>query len=161
MGDSVIFKGRTFKDLEVGECFADTITVTESHVILAAGLFKDFNALHTHAEYMKGTRFKGKVVHGALTLGIMVGVYSNYFHATDISTVEVSAKFTAPVYPGDTLTTEWKVLAKEPKRSLDGGLAVLKGSCRNQNEIVVAEMEAKLLISNQPFSDMMPKSSRG
>jgi len=153
MTESVIYRGRAFKDLVVGERFADAMTITEAHVVAAAGLFKDFNAIHTNAAWAAGNRFGGRVVHGFLVLGIMCGVYSGYFHATDISTVETSAKFLAPVYPGDTVTTEWVVAATEPKRSLDGGLVSLRGTARNQHGAVVVEMEAKLLVANTPFSD--------
>ncbi len=153
MTDSVIYRGRAFKDLTVGERFADAMTVTEAHVVMAAGLFKDFNALHTNAAWAAGNRFGGRVVHGFLVLGIMCGVYSGYFHATDISTVEEAARFLAPVYPGDTITTEWVVAATEPKRSVDGGLVTLRGVARNQHGAVVVEMDAKLLVASTPFGD--------
>ncbi len=153
MTDSVIYRGRAFKDVVVGERFSDAMTVTEAHLVMAAGLFKDFNALHTNAAWAAGNRFGGRVAHGFLVLGIMCGVYSGYFHATDISTVEESARFLAPVYPGDTITTEWVVAATEPKRSLDGGLVTLRGTARNQHGAAVVEMEARLLVANAPFGD--------
>lgn len=153
MTDSVIYRGRAFKDLVVGERFADTVTVTEAHVVMVAGLFKDFNALHTNAAWAAGNRFGGRVVHGFLVLGIMGGVYSGYFHATDVSTVEASARFLAPVYPGDTITTEWVVAATEPTQSVDGGLVTLRGAARNQHGSAVVEMETKLLVANAPFAD--------
>ena len=40
MTDSVIYRGRAFKDLMVGGRFADSMTVTQARVVLAAGPFK-------------------------------------------------------------------------------------------------------------------------
>ncbi len=39
MTESVIYRGRAFKDLVVGERFADAMTITEAHLVAAAGLF--------------------------------------------------------------------------------------------------------------------------
>ena len=40
--------GRAFKELKVGDKLSERITVTEAHVVKAAGLFNDYNALHTN-----------------------------------------------------------------------------------------------------------------
>jgi len=141
--------GRAFNELKVGDKFSESITVTEAHILRATGIFRDFNALHTNAVGMATSRFGKRIAHGALTFGLMVGVYSNVFHDTDISTVEASIKFTAPVYAGDTIYMEWEVKELEPKPKLDGGLVSLSGEIKNQEGTTVATTEARLLVSNR------------
>jgi 3-hydroxybutyryl-CoA dehydratase len=140
--------GRAFNELKTGDKFAESITITESHVVKAAGLFNDYNALHTNEPEMKKSRFGKRIVHGALTFSLMVGVYSKFFHDTDISTVEASIKFTAPIYINDTIRMEWEVKELDAKPKINGGLVALSGQITNQEGKVVATTEAKLLVSN-------------
>lgn len=141
--------GRAFSELKIGDKFSESITITEAHIVKAAGLFRDFNALHTNEPNMKKSRFGKRVLHGALTFSLMVGVYSNVFHDTDISTVEASIKFTAPIYINDTIHMEWVVRMLEEKPKIDGGLVDLSGEAKNQQGIIAATAEAKLLVSNK------------
>ncbi len=141
--------GRAFKELRVGDKLSERITVTEAHVVKAAGLFNDYNALHTNEPDMKNSRFGTRIVHGALTFSLMVGVYSKVFHDTDISTVEASIKFTAPVFINDTITMEWTVKELDEKPKLKGGLVALSGEVRNMEEKVLATLEAKILVGNE------------
>ncbi len=145
----MVRKGKAFNELKVGDKFSESITITEAHIVKAAGLFRDYNALHTHEPNMKKSRFGKRITHGALTFSLMVGVYSNVFYDTDISTVEASIKFTAPIYINDTIHMEWEVKGLDPKPKLDGGLVALSGEVKNQNGAVAATTEAKLLVSNK------------
>lgn len=141
--------GRAFNELSVGDKLAESITVTEAHVVKSAGLFNDYNALHTNEPDMKNSRFGRRIVHGALTFSLMVGVYSKVFHDTDISTVEASIKFTAPIFINDTITMEWTVTELDEKPKLTGGLVALSGEVRNAESTVAATLEAKILVGNE------------
>ena len=138
---------KSFDDIKIGERFSDSLTVTETHLVLAASLFKDFNPLHTDEEYAKKTRFKGRVAHGPLTAGIMSGVLGNYFAGTAIAYLEQTTRFVSPVRAGDTITTEWKAVEKEPKPNCDGGIVTLEARCTNQHGKMVAEGKGKILVS--------------
>lgn len=141
--------GRAFNELKAGDRFSERITVTEAHVVKAAGLFNDYNALHTNAPAMEKARFGKRIVHGALTFSLAVGVYSKFFNDTDISTVEASIKFTAPVYIGDTIVMEWTVDELDAKPKLNGGLVALSGEIRNLEGTVQATLAAKILVGNE------------
>ena len=141
--------GRAFSELKIGDKFSESITITEAHLVKAAGLFRDFNALHTNEPDMRKSRFGKRVLHGALTFSLMVGVYSNVFHDTDISTVEASIKFTAPIYINDTIQMEWEVKMLEEKPKIDGGLVDLSGEVKNQQGIIAATADARILVSNK------------
>lgn len=106
---SKLFEEKSFDKVVIGETIADTITVSEAQLILAARLFKDYNPLHMNEEYARKSIFRGRIIHGPLTAGIMAGVIGNNFTGTAIAYMEQTVKFLTPVRPGDTLTTEWKV----------------------------------------------------
>lgn len=141
--------GRAFNELSVGDKLSESMTITEAHVVKSAGLFNDYNALHTNEPDMKNSRFKTRIVHGALTFSLMVGVYSKVFHDTEISTVEAGIKFTAPVFINDTVTMEWTVTELDEKPKLNGGLVTLAGEVRNSEGTVAATLDAKILIGNE------------
>lgn len=141
--------GRAFSELKTRDRFSERITVTEAHVVKAAGLFNDYNALHTNQPAMEKARFRKRIVHGALTFSLAVGVYSKFFNDTDISTVEASIKFTAPVFIGDTIVMEWTVDELDAKPKLNGGLVALSGEIRNLEGTVQATLAAKILVGNE------------
>lgn len=141
--------GKAFSKLKTGDKLSERITVTETHVVKAAGLFNDYNALHTNEPGMQTARFGRRLVHGALTFSLAVGVYSKAFYDTDISTVEASIKFTAPVYINDTIIMEWTVEELDAKPKLNGGLVVLSGEVRGLDGTVLATLGAKILVGNE------------
>ena len=141
--------GKAFNELNKGDKFSERITVTEAHVVKAAGLFNDYNALHTNAPAMEKARFGKRIVHGALTFSLAVGVYSKYFNDTDISTVEASIKFTAPIFIGDTIAMEWTIDELDAKPKLNGGLVAMSCEVKNLEGTLLASMEAKILAANE------------
>jgi len=137
--------GRWYDDVEVGDTFSRSMTITETHLVLGAGLIGDFNPHHVNAEYAKTSRFGTRILHGMITSALMGAPVGMYFHGTAMAYLEHAARFKAPVRAGDTLTTTWTVAAKEAKPRHGGGVVVLRGVCRNQAGIVVAEADAKML----------------
>ena len=105
----------------------------------------DFNPHHVNDEYAKTSRFGTRILHGMITSAMMGAPVGMYFHGTAIAYLEHAARFKAPVRAGDTLTTTWTVAAKHAKPRHGGGVVVLAGVCRNQDGVVVAEADAKML----------------
>jgi 3-hydroxybutyryl-CoA dehydratase len=144
--------GPTFEQVSVGDVFSGSMTVTETHVVIAAGLFGDFAPLHVDEEYARGTAFGTRIAHGTLTTGIMAGVLSGYFHGTAIGYLEQDVRFRNPLLPGDTVTSEWEVLEKVEKRKLGGGIVALRITCRKQDGRTILEGTAKAIIRGQAAS---------
>jgi 3-hydroxybutyryl-CoA dehydratase len=142
--------GAWFDDVRVGDRFARTLTVTETHLVLGAGLIGDFNPHHVDEEYARGSRFGTRILHGMLTSAIMGAPVGMHFHGTALAYLEHNTRFTAPVRAGDTLTTRWTVteLIRKPRQS--GGIVVLSGVATNQDGVVVAEALGKILVSDRP-----------
>jgi 3-hydroxybutyryl-CoA dehydratase len=148
-----MFTVRGFKDVEVGHTFSHSVTVTETHLVLAAGLFGDFHPLHTNEEYARQSRFGHRITHGPLNVGIMASVLGNYFAGAAGPYLEQTVRFKAPVSPGDTVTTTWKIVEKIPKAKLDGGIIRMEVQMRNQRDELILEGEGKIIL----YDDAQPR----
>jgi acyl dehydratase len=142
-----MFEGKWYDEVKIGDRFSTGLTVTETHLVLSAGLFGDFNPLHVDESHAKGSRYGGRILHGPFTSALVASPVGMYFHTTAIAYVEHCCRFKAPVRPGDTLTTTWTVSGLLPKPKHRGGIVVMTCECRNQEGTVVAEADGKILVS--------------
>ena len=145
----VLFPGKAYDEIAVGDSFGCAMTVTETHLVLAAGLFGDFNPLHTNELHGKQSRFGSRILHGPFTSALVSASVGMYFGGTAIAYLEHTCRFKAPVRAGDTLTTTWTIVEKQPKPKHKGGIAVLSGLCKNQNGEVVVEADGKILVMSR------------
>jgi acyl dehydratase len=142
--------GRGFDEVARGDTFARTLTITETHLVLGAGLIGDFNPHHTDAEYAKRSRFGTRILHGMITSAMMGAPVGMHFHGTALAYLEHGARFTAPVRAGDTITTTWTVTDCLPKPRQGGGIVALDGVATNQDGVTVAKAQAKILVACRP-----------
>ena len=147
--NGLIGSGKWFDELGVGDTFASAVTVTETHIVLGAGLIGDTNPHHTNAEYARTTRFGTPILHGMLTSSLMGAAVGMYFHGTAVAYLEHRARFLAPVRAGDTLTSTWTIVELLDKPAHHAGVAVLSGKATIQTGIVVAEAEARMLVESK------------
>jgi 3-hydroxybutyryl-CoA dehydratase len=145
-----MFPGKHYDEVAVGETFGSSLSVTETHLVLAAGLFGDFNPLHVDERFARASRFGGRILHGPFTSALVSAPVGMYFHSTAIAYLEHACRFKAPVRPGDTLKTTWKIVAKLAKPKHAGGIVVLTGECHNQDAMLVVEAEGKILVQSRP-----------
>src|SRR6266540_4294327 len=67
--------GLYWEEWEVGAEFTTAArTVTETDIVVYAGLSGDYNPLHVNEEYSKTTEFGGRIAHGPLVYGIAAGL---------------------------------------------------------------------------------------
>jgi len=147
-----MFPGKWYDEVKVGERFGTAVTVTEAHLAAAAGMFGDFNPLHVDEEFAKKSRFGARILHGPFSSALVSAPVGMYFSGTAIAYLEHACRFTAPVKPGDTLTTEWIVVEKLDKPKHKGGICVLRCVAKNQRGEVAVEADGKILISSRPAS---------
>ena len=140
------FEGRSYDQLAVGDTFAESLTVTESHIALGARLIGDFNPLHVNELFARQSRFGARILHGVMTAAIAGAPVGNYFAGTAIAYLEQNNRFIAPVYVGDTLTSTWTITEKIDKPKAGGGIVNMTATCRNQNGVVVLEGNGKMLV---------------
>jgi acyl dehydratase len=128
------------------------MTVTETHVVIAAGIFGDLAPLHVDEEYARTTRFGERIAHGTLITGIMAGVLSKGLGPNALGYLEQNVRFLAPVFLGDTVTTEWEVIEKIPKAKLGGGIVRLACQCLSNRGTMVVKGESALIVGNGELS---------
>ena len=146
----VVFHGKWYDEVRVGERFGTSVTVTETHLVLGSGMFGDFNPLHVDEEFSKKSMFGTRILHGPFTSALVAAPVGMYFSRTAIAYLEHHCRFKAPVRPGDTLSTEWTVTEKLDKPRHRGGICVLDGVARNQSGEVVVEATGKILVASSP-----------
>lgn len=129
---------KTINDIKVGDKASVTKTISESDVYLFAGITGDLNPAHVDAEYMKGTAFKQRVVHGVLTLGFISTVMGMKLPGPGTILIGNNIRYTAPVFFGDTITAEVEVVEKDTAKNR----AKLRTVCRNQDGKTVIDGEA-------------------
>jgi acyl dehydratase len=141
--------GRGYDEVRIGDTFANTVTITETHLVLGAGLIGDFNPHHTNETYARSSRYGTRILHGMITSALMGAPVGMYFHGTAIGYMEHAVRFRAPVRAGDTLTSHWTVTGKLDKPKHGGGIVMLKCECRNQDGVIVADADAKMLAQSR------------
>jgi 3-hydroxybutyryl-CoA dehydratase len=146
----MVFHGKWYDEVKVGETFGDALTVTETHLVLGSGMFGDFNPLHVNEEFSKKSRFGTRILHGPFTSALVASPVGMFFAGTAIAYMEHHCRFTAPVKPGDTLTTEWTVTEKLDKPRHKGGIIVMKGTTNNQRGEKVLDADGKILVASRP-----------
>ncbi len=142
---------RYFEDIRVGEEYESPgRTVTETDIVLFAGLSGDYNVLHTDAEFMKKSIFGERIAHGLLGLAIQSGLFyrSGPVYAT-LAFAGLRWKFKAPIRIGDTIRLRARVLDKRETSRPDRGLVVVERKVLNQRDEVVQEGETDLMVERR------------
>jgi acyl dehydratase len=143
---------RYFEDIEVGEEYESPgRTVTETDIVLFAGVSGDYNVLHTDAEFMKTSIFGERIAHGLLGLAIQSGLLTRATrpYAT-LAFVGLRWKFKGPIKIGDTIRVRARVAAKRELSKPGRGLITLERAVLNQRDEVVQEGETDLMVERRP-----------
>ncbi len=149
--------GLYYEEFEVGRRFEHKIhrTVTETDNLLFSALTMNPAALHLDAEYMKDTAYGKPLVNSVFTLGLMVGIsiYDTTFGTTVANLGWEDVRFPRPVFVGDTLRIETRVLAmRESQSRKDAGIVTLEHRAFNQRQEEVASCRRVALMLKRPAS---------
>ena len=142
---------RYYEDIAVGEEYESPgRTVTETDIVLFAGLSGDYNVLHTDAELMKTSIFGERIAHGLLGLAIQSGLFSRATQAyASVAFVGMRWKFKGPIKIGDTVRLRARVSAKHDDGKPDRGQITVQRTVVNQRGEVVQEGETDLLVEKR------------
>jgi 3-hydroxybutyryl-CoA dehydratase len=138
--------GRAFSDLRLGESDAFTKTITESDVVLFAGITGDFNPVHIDRVAAEASPFKGRVAHGMLTASLISTVLGARLPGPGAMYLSQSLRFRKPVYIGDTITARVEIVELIPQKQR----VRLATQCVNERGELVAEGESLVQIPEQP-----------
>ena len=131
-----------FDELAVGQFAEHTKTVTETDVVMYAGITGDFNPMHVDQTYAEKSRFGGRIAHGMLTAGFISAVLGMKLPGEGSIYMSQSLRFTRPVRIGDTVTARIEVIELFPEKQR----VRLATSCRNQNHETVLDGEALVMM---------------
>lgn len=133
--------GYTYDELEVGMSASFTKTISETDVYLFAGISGDFNPMHLNEEFAKMTPFGTRIAHGALPQSLIAPVLGMKLPGLGTVALEITVRFKAPTYFGDTITAVGEISEKlEKKRWVRMALR-----WTNQNDELVAEGSALVI----------------
>jgi acyl dehydratase len=96
--------------LSPGDTATRSLTLTADHVETFARLSGDRNPLHFDEEFASATPFGRLVVQGGLTTGLLHALVAMDMPGPGTVFLSQDWKFTAPVFVGDTITAEARVL---------------------------------------------------
>ncbi|MBI4392738.1 MAG: MaoC family dehydratase [Euryarchaeota archaeon] len=142
--------GRSYEDFQVGEVIMHTMkrTITESDNTLFCSLTMNTQPLHMDEEYAKKSAFGARIVNGLLTMALSVGIsVRDLTEGTLIANLGYDrVEHPKPVFHGDTIGVETKVLSKRRTSQPGRGLVELAHTVKNQNGEVVCKYQRTVLI---------------
>lgn len=141
-----------FEDFGVGHlCESRGRTITEADIVNFAGLSGDFIELHMNEEYARQSPFGKRIAHGALVFSISTGLMTqmNLINDTVLAFYGVDKlRFTKPVFIGDTVRVEKRVLEAREKDAARG-IVTFETKVLNQRGEPVIVYEDKLLLKRR------------
>lgn len=131
-----------FAALAVGQSAEQSRTITETEIVLFAGITGDLNPAHLDERAAERSRFGGRIAHGMLTAGLVSAVLGTRLPGPGCIYLGQTLRFTHPVRPGDTVTARVEVveLVEEERR------VHLETRCTNQEGEEVLEGMAEVWI---------------
>ena len=130
-------------ELKPGMTASTLRTVTEKDVQLFGEATGDMNPVHFDEEFARKTIFRGRVVHGALSIGFISGLLGTQLPGDGSIFVSASIVFKFPVRIGDTVVTTATV------REVNGRSAVMDCECTVEGKQVLTS-EAHVLAPKRP-----------
>ena len=129
----------------VGQKAAFSRTVTETDIVMFAGLSGDYNPVHVDQEYAGDTRFGQRIAHGLLTTSFLSRLLGMELPGKGSVFLEQTLKFLKPVFIGDTITASAEILEIDSDRRI----LRLETICRKQDNTVVLQGEAKMMMPKE------------
>ncbi len=132
---------KLFDEYVVGEKESFTKTVTETDVVMYAGITGDFNPAHINKAAAENSMFKQRIAHGMLSAGFISAVLGTKLPGEGAIYISQELSFLAPVFIGDTITAQAEVVEK-----LEKGRLKLRTTCTNQDGTIAVDGFAVLMI---------------
>ncbi|MGL4947014.1 MAG: MaoC family dehydratase [Cetobacterium sp.] len=126
-----------FSELKIGMTENISKTITETDIVLFAGITTDVNPAHLNEEYASKTIFKHRIAHGMLGAGLISAVLGTKLPGEGSIYLGQDLKFLAPVYAQDTITATVEIIELIPEKNR----VILKTICTNQHnkEVIIGK----------------------
>ena len=132
---------KTIDTIQIGDSASFTKTVTETDIILYAGITGDLNPAHIDAESAKKGMFGERIAHGMLSAGFISCILGTQLPGPGTIYLGQELKFTKPVRIGDTVTAT----ATVTERIVEKNRLILDTTVTNQNGDVVIKGKATVM----------------
>lgn len=148
----------SFDDLVAGdEWESPRRTITETDVVLFAGLSGDFNPLHVDHSTSQSGPFGRPVAHGLLGMAIATGLISQVPRIDTIALLAILEwKFLRPIVFGDTIHAASKVESLTPHANGRRGLVTWQRRVFNQEGVLVQEGRTQTLVRARSQPSLAP-----
>jgi len=134
-------KGKTIKEINIGDKASFQKTISESDVYLFAGITGDQNPAHINEVYASQTRFQKRIVHGILTGGLISAALGMQLPGPGTIYLEQTLKFTAPTQIGDTV----EAIVEVSEIVAEKNIIKLQTTCVNQDGVVLLQGMATVM----------------
>ena len=136
--------------LRMGATTSFTKTITDQDVVDFARISGDDQAVHLDSEYAADTRFKRRIVHGTILIGLVSAVLGHAMAGPGYTVIFLgqSTRFKKPAYLGDEVTVECVVT----KVRQDKPVVTLSCEATNQDGVVLMTGEATAFIDPHPYA---------
>jgi 3-hydroxybutyryl-CoA dehydratase len=128
---------------KVGDAATRSRTITDEDIRAFAELSGDYNPVHLDDEYAAGTRFGRRIAHGMIAASLISAALANELPGPGSVYLSQTLRFTAPVFPGDTVTARVEVT----KVREDKPVVTLETVCTNERGERLIEGEAVVLLT--------------
>jgi acyl dehydratase len=147
-----------FEGLPVGEKSRSSgRTITEGEFALLTDVTWTISELHSNAVYGRHTSFGERALGGPIVSALVASLATNMsplsrrlrqeYQLRTVAAIGISARYLAPVLPGDTLWADTWLESVRPSKSHPGlGIAVMRDNGVNQNESLVTQVTRHLLV---------------
>jgi len=147
--------GRWFEELEVGleVHHAITRTITEADNVWFTALTMNPAPMHLDADFAAQSEFGERLVNSLFTLGLLIGITVHELTmGTTIANLGFgTVEFPRPLFHGDTLRAQSRVLSARPSASRPTqGVVGFEHSGYNQADELVVRCERSALMHRRP-----------
>ena len=147
--------GLYFEQFSIGQSFAHEIrrTVTDMDNMLFCSMTYNPAAIHIDHEYAKGTEYGKPLMNSIFTLGLVIGlsVQDTTLGTTIANLGMTDTTFPKPVFAGDTIHVETKVLElRDSKSRPTQGIVTFEHLGLNQRDEIVCRTVRGALMMRLP-----------
>lgn len=142
-----------WEEFEAGAVYeTEARTVTETDLLMYAGLSGDWNEVHTNAETAASNNFGGRIAYGAQVIAHSFGAMARLglWEKTGVAVLNLTWDFKGPVFLGDTIRIRMTIAETRPTSNPERGLVVRDFDILNQRDQVVQHGTITMLILRAP-----------
>jgi itaconyl-CoA hydratase len=155
--------GRYFEDFTVGDVYRSRLgrTITDADNIYFTLLSNNTNQIHFNAEYARQTGFNGMLVNSIVTLAVVAGLGVTDVSENGFALGWDSISLPNPVYAGDTLYCEQRVVdLRESKSRPKQGIVKVRTLGVKQDGTVVIDYTRSVMVwkrAHAPRRNLFPE----